>query len=333
MDTPLPYMQEGRTVIVGQTNSYTDPASALLSTIEQDSLAEPTSKPVFLEPLVDAWNLDPQEVLAISQALASWGKTMGKKFVFTTPSELALTEEAHYQGSSSPLPRLNSQAVSGASLLRLPPAGQLRGYTVPTTSGPNLIANPSGQDGTTGWTDTAGTLSAETYQGSSDIGWSVPITEPDQVRAHTYPAVTDGDTYQFSVQVAGSGQVFMDVYNGSEKLQSPAINLGSFVSDPHLGVRHPLGRTDRAEPECAPAAGAGDRRRAGGCPHQGRHRAVGLDLVVGRAGAELDGTGQVLADPPHGELAVPVAQASCFRLKMRRRVAFGMVIAATSAAP
>jgi GxGYxY sequence motif in domain of unknown function N-terminal/GxGYxYP putative glycoside hydrolase C-terminal domain len=227
VDAPLAYMQEGRTVVVGQTNSYTDPASALLSTIEQDSLAEPTSKPVFLEPLVDAWNLDPQEVLAVAQALGSWGKTTGKKFVFTTPSELALTEEAYYQGSSSPLPGLNSQAVSGASLLRLPPAGQLHGYTVPTTSGPNLIANPSGHDGTTGWTDTAGTLSAETYHGSSDIGWSVPTTEPDQVRAHTYPAVTDGDTYQFSVRVAGSGQVFMDVYNGSEKLPSPAINLGS----------------------------------------------------------------------------------------------------------
>jgi GxGYxY sequence motif in domain of unknown function N-terminal/GxGYxYP putative glycoside hydrolase C-terminal domain len=225
VDAPLAYLQEGRTVVVGQTNSYTDPASALLSTIEQDSLAETTSNPVFLEPLVDGWNLDRQEVLAIAQALAGWGKTVGKKFVFTTPSELALTEEAYHQGSRSPLPRLNSQAVSGASLLRLPRAGRLQGYRVPTTSGPNLIANPSGQKGIAGWTDTAGTLDTQTYRGRPDIGWNVPATEPHQVRAHTYPAVTDGHTYRFSVQLAGSGQVFMDVYNGVHEIHSPAINL------------------------------------------------------------------------------------------------------------
>jgi GxGYxY sequence motif in domain of unknown function N-terminal/GxGYxYP putative glycoside hydrolase C-terminal domain len=225
VDAPVAYMHEGGTVVVGETNTYTEPASALLSTIEQDSLAEPTSDPVFLEPLVDAWNLDPQEVLAIAQALADWGKTVGKNFVFTTPSELALTEEAYHQGSSSSLPRLNSQAVSGASLLGLPPAGQLRGYTVPTASGPNLIANPSGREGTAGWTDTTGTLNAQTYRGRPDIAWNVPATEPHQVRAHTYPAVTGGHTYRFSVQLAGSGQVFLSVFNGSRDLDSPAINL------------------------------------------------------------------------------------------------------------
>jgi hypothetical protein len=227
VDAPLAYLHEGRTVVVGQTNSYIVPASGLLSTIEQDSVAEPTSNPVFLEPLVDGWNLDRQEVLAIAQALAGWGKAVGKKFVFTTPSELALTEEAYHEGSGSPLPSLNSQAVSGASLLRLPRAGRLQGYTVPTTSGTNLAANPSGQEGTTGWTDTAGTLNAETYHGRPDIGWNVQATEPHPVRAHTYPAVTDGHIYRFSVQLAGSGQVFMGVYNGKHQFHSPAINLRS----------------------------------------------------------------------------------------------------------
>jgi hypothetical protein len=228
VDGHLAYLQEGRTAVVGQTSGYTDPASTLLTTIEQDAVAEPASNPTFLEPLVDAWNLNPQSVLAIAQALASWGKTMGKNFVFTTPSELALTEEAYHQGSSFRLPQLNSQAVSGTALLRLPPAGQLQGYTAPTsTSGPNLVANPGGQDGTTGWTDTAGTLSAGTYQGSPDITWSVPTAEPDQVWAHTYPAVTAGDTYRFSVKVAGSGQVFMDTWTGDQDLESPAVNLGS----------------------------------------------------------------------------------------------------------
>ena len=225
VDAPMAYLQEGKTAVVGQTSGYIDPPSTLLSTIEQDVLAAPTTKPVFLEPLADGWAVTPQDVLAIGQALATWGKTAGKKFVFTTPSELALTEEAHRQGTGSSLPQLNAQAVSGAALLKLPPAGQLQGFTQPTPSGPNLVSNPSGQDGTTGWTYTAGTLAAGTYQGGPDLNWSVPTTESGDQWVHVYPAVTDGDTYQFSVQVAGSGQVYLDVYDGTEDLQSVAVDL------------------------------------------------------------------------------------------------------------
>jgi len=106
---------------------------------------------------------------------------------------------------------------------------------VPTASGPNLIANPSGAGGTAGWSDTQGTLKAGTYQGSPDLTWSVPAnpgtnqldTGSSQQWVHVYPAVTDGGTYQFSVQVAGSGQVYMDAYNGTADTQSPAITLKS----------------------------------------------------------------------------------------------------------
>jgi putative glycoside hydrolase with GxGYxYP motif/GxGYxY motif-containing protein len=235
VDAPLAYMQQGKTAVAGQTSSYTDPPSALLTTIEQDALARPTSDPVFLEPLVDGWNFKPHDVLAVAQNLARWGETAGKNFVFITPSELALTEEAYHQGRSSSLPPLNSQAVSGAAELMLPSAGQLQGYTVPTVSGPNLIANPSGADGTAGWSDTQGTLSAGTYHGGPDLTWSVPANpganplDPgtSQQWVHVYPAVTDGDTYQFSVQVAGSGQVYMDTYNGVADSLSPATALKS----------------------------------------------------------------------------------------------------------
>jgi hypothetical protein len=238
VDAPLAYTQQGKTVVLGQTSGYVDPPSALLSTIEQDVLNQPGTSPDFLEPLVDAWNETPQDVLAVAQALASWGQSTGKKVVFTTPSELALTEHAYRNGSGSALPQLNAQAVSGASLLALPPAGQLQGYTPPAgVSGPNLVANPSGQDGTAGWSDTAGTLSAGTYQGSPDIAWSVSVGpganpnpgDPGSSNqwAHVYPAVTNGDTYRFTVQVAGSGQLFMDVYNGSTDSQTRAVRLSS----------------------------------------------------------------------------------------------------------
>jgi hypothetical protein len=238
VDAPLAYMQEGKTAVVGQTSGYVDPPSAILSTIEQDAQNEPGSSPVFLEPLVDAWNETPQNVLAVAQTLASWGQSTGKKVVFTTPSELALTEKAYHNGSGSALPQLNAQAVSGASLLALPSAGQLQGYTPPASvSGPNLVTNSSGQDGTTGWTGTAGTLSAGTYQGSPDLTWSVSVGpgpnpnpgDPGSSNqwAHVYPAVTNGDTYRFTVRVAGSGQVFMDVYNGSTDSQTQAVKLSS----------------------------------------------------------------------------------------------------------
>ena len=235
LDEPYVYTQDGRTAVVGQTSSYIDSPDTLLATIEQDALADVTNKPVFLQPLVDGWALDPQNVLAISQALATWGKSVGKDFVFLTPSEMALTEEAYHQGTGGSLPALNAQAASGASLLKLPPAGSLQGFTVPTTSGPNLVANPSGQEGTAGWSDTAGTLTAGTYQGSPDITWSVAANpgtnsldpSTSQQWVHVYPAVADGETYRFSVKVAGSGQVYMDVYNGAADNPGLAVHLSS----------------------------------------------------------------------------------------------------------
>ncbi|MBO0804796.1 MAG: hypothetical protein J2P25_17200 [Nocardiopsaceae bacterium] len=231
---PLAYARDGKTAVLGQTSGYISTPSALLTTLEQDALAQPGSSPDFLEPLVDGWTLSPHDMLAVAQNLAKWGKTVGKKFVFTTPSEMGLTDEAYHQGRSSGLPELNAQAVSGAAELKLPSAGQLQGYTPSAPTGPNLIANPSGANGTDGWTDTngtttgtIGTLTAGTYDGGPDISWKVPTTEPEQVWAHAYPSVTDGKTYQFSVKVAGSGQVFMDVYNGAADFQTPAIDLKS----------------------------------------------------------------------------------------------------------
>jgi hypothetical protein len=233
VDAPLAYLKEGKTVITGQTSGYLNTDDDVLSTMEQDVLSQNTSGPTFLEPLVNSWNAGPKDILAISQALAAWGKTNGVKFIFTTPSQLALTEEAYHDGQTTGLPKLNAQTATGAHLLNMPSAGSLQGFTAPTVSGPNLVTNPSGADGTTGWTTSAtptspaGTLSAGTYNGSSDIEWDVPYTTSGQSWVHYYPAVTPGDTYKFSAQVAGSGQVFLDVYDGTQDWQSPPINLTS----------------------------------------------------------------------------------------------------------
>ncbi len=225
---PLAYTQRGATAVLGQTSGYTDPANAVLDTLEQDVRMEMVSgQPIFLQPLVDAWNLGPRDVLAIAQALTRWGARQGEHLVFVTPSELAATERAYRDHTGSHLPPLNAEAVPGRALLRLPSAGRLQGYVAPTVTGPNLVSNPSGAGGVTGWYATAGQLSSGSYAGGPALTWTLGQTLASQEWAHTYPAVTNGDRYVFSVQVAGSGQVFLDVWTGTADLQTPAVQLGA----------------------------------------------------------------------------------------------------------
>jgi hypothetical protein len=227
---PLAFSQDGTTAAIGQTSGYTDPASAVLQTMEQDTVLEMAASPgspVYLEPLVDAWNLAPQDVLAIAQNYTTWAQAQGEHVVFLTPGELAATQQDAANGTGKKLPDTNAEAVTGDSLLALPSAGQLTGYVTPTPTGPNLLSNPSGQNGTSGWSSSAGTLSAGTQDGGPALQWVFGQTQDSQQWANTYPAVQGGLRYTFSVQVSGSGQVFLDVYNGSADLQSPAIQLTS----------------------------------------------------------------------------------------------------------
>jgi hypothetical protein len=227
---PLAFTQDGLTAAVEQTNGYTDPANALLDTIEQDTLNELAASPggpVYLEPLVDAWNLDTQDVLAVAQSYTRWAEAQGDHVVFLTPSELAATEQDAANGTQKNLPATNAEAVTGDSLLALPSAGQLTGYVSPTPTGPNLVSNPSGQNGASGWSSSAGTVSAGTQDGAPALHWVFGQTQDSQQWANTYPAVQGDQRYTFSVQVSGSGQVFLDVWNGSTDLQSPAIRLAS----------------------------------------------------------------------------------------------------------
>jgi hypothetical protein len=89
------------------------------------------------------------------------------------------------------------------------------------------VSNPSGQNGTSGWSSSAGTISAGTQGGAPALNWVFGQTQDSQQWASTYPAVQPDQRYTFSVQVSGSGQVFLDVWNGSADAQSPDIQLGS----------------------------------------------------------------------------------------------------------
>jgi hypothetical protein len=224
-----PYAPElvGHTLVAGQTSGYVSSGSALFCTILQQTLGAPSGRPVFLQPLVDAWNLTPTTVLHVAQSLAAEAGLVGRRFVFLTPTEWALTLEAYLRGDGAAGPATNAEAVAGSTLLR---GGTAPYYPVEVgrPTGPNLVANPSGASGTDGWSLAFGgadaSLQEATYQGSPALEWHVgAIGHPDWVSA--YPAVQDGSSYAFSVEVAGHGQVYLDVWDGTEDLTTVPVRL------------------------------------------------------------------------------------------------------------
>jgi putative glycoside hydrolase with GxGYxYP motif/GxGYxY motif-containing protein len=220
-NAPLLYQQVGKTVVFGQTSGYLNSLEPLFCTIHQQSTTEQAGgQPLFLEPLVNGYVYNGTDLLHIAQQLALAGKTAGVNFVFTTPTELELTMQRYYAGLQVGLPTANVQSMTGDQVLAEP----LVSPSLPTgtvqVTGPNLVTNPSGAVGTTGWTASGGTVAATTYQGQPALQWTSDITT-SQSWVHYYPDVTDGQTYTFSADVAGSGQVFMDVYNGSDETTLP----------------------------------------------------------------------------------------------------------------
>ena len=228
INAPVAYERAGQSNVMGQTSAYIAGAQQLFCTLDQQSAGDQAGRPLFLEPLVDAWTLGPTDVLHISQQFALAAKASGMNVVFTTPTELAQTMQRYYAGQEAGLPVTNVQSMTGAQVLAEP----LVSGTYPTgtvqVTGPNLVTNPSGGSGTAGWTVANGsaTLSATTYQGSPALQWN-DTTTTGQTWIHYYPAVQNGQTYTFSVDVAGSGQIFLDVYTGTSDVRTIPINLTS----------------------------------------------------------------------------------------------------------
>lgn len=263
---PLVPEQMGATTAIGQASGYVQTAAGLYNSLSQQSATIQPGRPLFLEPLVDAWTLNPTDVLHVAQQLALAGQQAGIHYVFTTPTELAETVQRYQAGQRAGLPAANVQSMTGEQVLAKPIVGSPF-PTIPTTvSGPNLVDNPSGADGTTGWTtDKLGwvggtsTLSATTYQGGPALRWdNTGNSGPDW--AHYYPPVTNGQTYRFDVDVAGTGQVFMDVYANADwqtlpvKLTSSFQHLTWTVTIP---ANAPGGRTGGAPQLQLRSSGAG----------------------------------------------------------------------------
>jgi hypothetical protein len=227
---PLLEEQLGGTVLFGKTSSYMNAPQAVFCTVHQQSL-EQHGTPVFLEPLVNAWTITPADMLHMAQQLAVAAKADGLSFVFTTPAELALTMQRYYSGKEAGLPAANVQSMTGAQVLAEPSAGPSFPTGTVKVTGANVVTNPSGAAGTTGWSTSGGSVTAARYQGHPALHYTSTVTGNDSYVRYL-PRVTDGKTYTFSVNLAGSGQVYMTVYDGAE--YEPTIPVRLTSSYQHL---------------------------------------------------------------------------------------------------
>ncbi len=124
-----------------------------------------------------------------------------------------------------------------------------------TVSGSNLLTNSSGADGTTNdWAvpANAGSLTPTTVGGSPALEWSVgPVPAPG-TWIQNWPAVQPGKTYTFSVQLAGSGQAYLNVWDGAENVPLGIITLTPQFQTQTETVTIPIGAPVFPSSDAAP---------------------------------------------------------------------------------
>ena len=119
-----------------------------------------------------------------------------------------------------------------AAPLKFPPG---RTPIVLVPSGPNLLGStPTGQLDWQGPVENGvgsvpGTLAAATTpQGASAIHWTEPDAAPDTwIYVQPGTELTANQSYQASITLQGTGNVFLDFYNGAEDLDSIAVQLSA----------------------------------------------------------------------------------------------------------
>ncbi len=103
-------------------------------------------------------------------------------------------------------------------------------HTAPT--GPNVFTQPTGD---LQWSyheiNSGGSQPAiaptTTPDGQSAVSWQQTTALPDTWIQATPPALAQGNSYEASVTVQGSGDVFLDFYNGQQDVDGQAVNLTS----------------------------------------------------------------------------------------------------------
>jgi hypothetical protein len=129
------------------------------------------------------------------------------------------------QTASAPQLQVRTPGTANATV-------DIQNASVVLFSPPNLVTNPSGQNGlTTGWdmaySGADATLGTTTVNGQSALQWTVSSAIGHSDWVSYYPNVTNGDTYTFSVTLSGSGQAQLNVWTGTQNVSAPLITLSS----------------------------------------------------------------------------------------------------------
>jgi hypothetical protein len=240
--TNCPYSVAGNTVINGQTIGYNNsPVSQLRAILEtQGSLGGgySYSPPIFIEALSNGFTISPDDLLWMGQQLAL---VTGLEYVFMTPSELALTEEAYKSGQPG-LPDSNVQAVKSDTLLNDYPvnlvwngSGMNQAYGV--TGGAPVdygwaLASPAAGVGPAPAEILTQNIGTDTLVIPPNTGYDewayLPIVVPGGYCGPPLSAATCNapyGPYLFAVTVSGNGQVYLDVYDGQNDQTTNTVTL------------------------------------------------------------------------------------------------------------
>ena len=217
-----------KTVLDGQDSFYNSNPPDQISAIETalatgGATPYQSGAPNFLEFLIDNLTMSPDDTLYISQKLQ---RDLSYPIVFMTPSELAAAERGGGTVTSSP------QAVLGSTLQTVYPQ--------------NFIWNANGQEPhanitSTTWTlgNTGTTCANEALYTNVDFlgGGNNELHVPAGNTVNCYaqaslaatsdvsPAMVAGRYYYFSMNVAGTGSAYLNIYDGSAYHQSTAVTL------------------------------------------------------------------------------------------------------------
>ena len=208
--------------------AFNTTSAGLLSTIQSYVSANcSSSAPCFVEAQAINGNIWPSDELWVAQQL-ELQKASGQEYVFLTPSELAATWKNYHNGGTITATD-NAQARTGTSLLVSYPQ--------------NYVQNPSGLDMTnmTGVFTLATTGNHESLMNDNYLGLTRYLEPSDgRIQLMTTDGNTtndviasapinkvpwNGGTYDFQMQVAGSGTAKIGVYSGSVWTYSSVVTL------------------------------------------------------------------------------------------------------------
>ncbi|HEX3489907.1 MAG TPA: GxGYxYP domain-containing protein [Streptosporangiaceae bacterium] len=175
------------------------------------------STPLFLSIGMLAWNLTPTDVLTVAGSLSDDYVVVRADQYFALARKLAL-------------------APSGASLLGSAPTGQLD-WQGPVQNGVGSIPGTL-------------TTNVTTPQGASAVQWTETSAAPDSwIWVDPGAQLAAGNYYEVSVTVQGTGDVYLDFWNGQWDLTTGAVQLTAApqaltlrawvpeAADTHLQVR------------------------------------------------------------------------------------------------